>query len=147
MRRGPRNALLVLGALAGIVIAAAITIGTSQLVRQHIGLASEPLSAGSRLLPAAQRFARPQGDSDGSADRRAAGTRPKRSKGSPSPRAAGRASPPGTARAPAAVEAVAGELGGGGSPRARAGRGATSASGSARTDDRGDESASRARDD
>jgi len=36
----------------GVVVAAAITYGTSQLVRQHIGLASEPLTAGRTLLPA-----------------------------------------------------------------------------------------------
>jgi hypothetical protein len=47
--RGP--ALVLLAALAGIAVAAAVTWGTSQLVRQHIGLASEPLTAGSSLLP------------------------------------------------------------------------------------------------
>jgi hypothetical protein len=46
-----RTALLVLAALLGIALAAAITWGTSQLVRQRIGLASEPLTAGRRLLP------------------------------------------------------------------------------------------------
>lgn len=43
--------VVTLLALLGIVLAAAITWGTSQLVRQRIGLASEPLSAGQRLLP------------------------------------------------------------------------------------------------
>jgi hypothetical protein len=38
-------------ALLGIVVAAGVTWGTSQLVRQRIGLASEPLTAGQRLLP------------------------------------------------------------------------------------------------
>jgi hypothetical protein len=37
-------------AVLGIVLAAAITFGTSQLVRQHIGLASEPITAGRTLL-------------------------------------------------------------------------------------------------
>jgi len=48
-----RTLLVVLAAVLGIVLAAAITWGTSQLVRQHIGLASEPLTAGHRLLPSA----------------------------------------------------------------------------------------------
>jgi hypothetical protein len=51
MRALRRTAPLLLVALLGIVFAAAITLGTSQLVRQHIGLSSEPLTAGRRLLP------------------------------------------------------------------------------------------------
>lgn len=48
-----RRRLLAMGLLAvlGIALAAAITWGTSQLVRQRIGLSSEPLTAGQRLLP------------------------------------------------------------------------------------------------
>src|SRR5271166_5043779 len=46
-----RTVLVVVLAVLGIAVAAAITWGTSQLVRQRIGLASEPLTAGSRLLP------------------------------------------------------------------------------------------------
>jgi hypothetical protein len=45
-----RTVAVALLAALGIALAAAITYGTSQLVRQHIGLASEPLTAGSRLL-------------------------------------------------------------------------------------------------
>jgi nucleoid-associated protein YgaU len=45
-----RTVAVVLVAALGIALAAAITYGTSQLVRQHIGLAGEPLTAGSRLL-------------------------------------------------------------------------------------------------
>src|ERR1017187_2448281 len=45
--------LVAFVAVLGIAVAAAITWGTSQLVRQRIGLASEPLTAGRRLLPAA----------------------------------------------------------------------------------------------
>jgi hypothetical protein len=45
-----RTALVALVAVLGIVLAAAITYGTSQLVRQHIGLASEPITAGRTLL-------------------------------------------------------------------------------------------------
>jgi hypothetical protein len=41
---------VALVAVLGIVLAAAITYGTSQLVRQHIGLASEPITAGRTLL-------------------------------------------------------------------------------------------------
>lgn len=44
-----RAALLVLLAVLGIILAAAATWGTSQLVRQHIGLASEPITAGRQL--------------------------------------------------------------------------------------------------
>lgn len=46
-----RTALAVLLAILGIAFAAAVTWGTSQIVSQHIGLASEPLTAGSTLLP------------------------------------------------------------------------------------------------
>ncbi len=48
-----RTVLVVVLAVLGIAVAAAITWGTSQLVRQRIGLASEPLTAGRRLLPPA----------------------------------------------------------------------------------------------
>jgi hypothetical protein len=51
MRNPRRAALGVLLAILGIALAAAITWGTSQLVSQRIGLASEPLTAGSSLLP------------------------------------------------------------------------------------------------
>jgi hypothetical protein len=44
-----RTAFVALVAVLGIVLAAAITYGTSQLVRQHIGLASEPITAGRTL--------------------------------------------------------------------------------------------------
>ena len=43
----------MLAAVLGVAIAAGITWATSQLVSQHIGLASEPLTAGQRLLPKA----------------------------------------------------------------------------------------------
>jgi len=55
MNRTRHVAALLLAALAGIALAAAITLATSQLVRQHIGLASEPLGAGARLLPPSVR--------------------------------------------------------------------------------------------
>jgi hypothetical protein len=47
-----QTALWALVALLGIVLAAGITWATSQLTSQHIGLSSEPLSAGRRLAPA-----------------------------------------------------------------------------------------------
>jgi hypothetical protein len=46
-----KTAVVIVMALLGIVVAAGVTWGTSQLVRQRIGLASEPLTAGQRLLP------------------------------------------------------------------------------------------------
>ncbi len=46
-----RTAIWALAALLGIVLTAGITWATSQLTSQHIGLASEPLSAGSHLAP------------------------------------------------------------------------------------------------
>jgi hypothetical protein len=51
VNRAQKTAVVMLLALLGIVLAAAITWGTSQLGRQRIGLASEPLTAGQRLLP------------------------------------------------------------------------------------------------
>lgn len=47
-RRGVAVCLL---ALAGIALAAGITYGTSRLVRQRIGLSSEPITAGATLTP------------------------------------------------------------------------------------------------
>jgi hypothetical protein len=52
MSAARRTVLIGLAAVLGIALAAAITWGTSQLVSQRIGLASEPLTAGQRLLPA-----------------------------------------------------------------------------------------------
>jgi hypothetical protein len=52
MSASRRTVLVVVVAVLGIALAAAITWGTSQLVRQRIGLAAEPLTAGRRLLPA-----------------------------------------------------------------------------------------------
>ncbi len=46
-----RAAIWALGALLGIVVTAAITWGASRLTSQHIGLSSEPLSAGRSLAP------------------------------------------------------------------------------------------------
>ncbi len=46
-----RTAIWVLAAILGIVLAAGLSWATSQLTSQHIGLASEPLTAGQRLAP------------------------------------------------------------------------------------------------
>jgi hypothetical protein len=43
--------LWALAAVIGIALAAGISYATSQLTSQHIGLASEPLTAGRRLAP------------------------------------------------------------------------------------------------
>lgn len=51
MSANRKTAVVIVMALLGIVVAAGVTWGTSQLVRQRIGLASEPLTAGQRLLP------------------------------------------------------------------------------------------------
>ena len=46
-----KTLLWTLGALIGIVVTAGITWGTSKLTSQHIGLSSQPLSAGRSLAP------------------------------------------------------------------------------------------------
>ena len=50
MRR--RTALWALAAVLGLAIAAGISWATSTLTSQHIGLASEPVTAGRSLAPA-----------------------------------------------------------------------------------------------
>jgi len=42
-------------ALLGIVVAAAVAVAASKLVSQQIGLASQPISAGDALAPAAKQ--------------------------------------------------------------------------------------------
>jgi hypothetical protein len=46
-----KTALWALAAVLGIALAAGISFATSQLTSQHIGLGSEPLTAGRRLAP------------------------------------------------------------------------------------------------
>ncbi len=46
-----KTALWALAAVLGIVLAAGISFATSQLTSQHIGIGSEPLTAGRRLAP------------------------------------------------------------------------------------------------
>jgi hypothetical protein len=62
-------ALWGLAAMLGIALTAGITWATSQLASQHIGLSSEPISAGVRLAPTVSK----------SAQSRTVGSRPKRS--------------------------------------------------------------------
>ena len=44
-------ALWILGALAGVVLAAGVTYAASSLSTQRIGISSEPVSAGRELAP------------------------------------------------------------------------------------------------
>ena len=46
-------ALWILGALAGVVLAAGVTYAASSLSTQRIGLSSEPINAGRELAPRA----------------------------------------------------------------------------------------------
>ena len=46
-------ALWILGALAGVVLAAGVTYAASSLSTQRIGLSSEPVNAGRELAPRA----------------------------------------------------------------------------------------------
>jgi hypothetical protein len=50
-----------LAAVAGVVVAVAISYAASTLSSQHVGLSSEPLTAGDRLVPRVTRtpIARP----------------------------------------------------------------------------------------
>jgi hypothetical protein len=49
-----RTVLWVLLAVLGLVVAAGVTAAASRLSSQHVGLSSEPLSAGQRLAPEAR---------------------------------------------------------------------------------------------
>ena len=55
MNRARRDTTVAFAAIVGIALAATITWGTSQLVSQRIGLASQPLTAGRGLLPSSSR--------------------------------------------------------------------------------------------
>jgi hypothetical protein len=50
---------LALAALAGLLLAVAVTYVASTLSSQHVGLSSEPLTAGEQLVPRAASPARP----------------------------------------------------------------------------------------
>ena len=59
--RLPATAKWIGLALLGLVIAAAVALAASHLASQQIGLASEPISAGDALAPAAQTSHRGRG--------------------------------------------------------------------------------------
>lgn len=128
---GARRALtLALVAVLGIALAAAITWGTSQLVRQRIGLASQPLTAGSRLLPPVARRAT---TSRTPAPAAPGFPRSQPTQEAPPPAASAPNTPSVPAEAPAAsgeIERPARSTGGTG-----AGEGGDTGSGSARRDD------------
>jgi hypothetical protein len=63
-------------ALLGVVLAAGIALAASRLASQPIGLAGEPVSAGSELAPASAPAATPAKDRDRDRDRTS--TRPAR---------------------------------------------------------------------
>ncbi len=96
-----RGVVIAMIAILGISIAAFVTWGTSQLVSQRIGLASEPLTAGRRLLPPLGASAAP-----GSATRSQQGSRSSRARGR-----SGLKSPAVTTPAPGAVGTPAGATG------------------------------------
>jgi hypothetical protein len=60
----------VLLALAGLVVAAAVSVAASQLVSQRIGLAAAPVSAGKELAPQHDSGNAGQGGGDAQAHRR-----------------------------------------------------------------------------
>jgi hypothetical protein len=99
MTQRRRQAVIALLAVLGVVLAAAITYGTSQLVRQRIGLASEPLSAGQTLVV------------------RTPATRPR----GPAPRGAGRTTRTSSPSAPAPAGGSGSAAGQGPSTQARSG--------------------------
>jgi hypothetical protein len=54
-----RTAVWTVAAIAGLVLAAALTTAASTLSNQRVGLSSEPLSAGSSLAPTETATPRP----------------------------------------------------------------------------------------
>ncbi len=54
-----RTAVWTVAAIAGLVVAAALTTAASTLSNQRVGLSSEPLTAGSALAPTATARPRP----------------------------------------------------------------------------------------
>ena len=106
-------ALWILGALAGVVLAAGVTYAASSLSTQRIGLSSEPVNAGRELAPARRppRAPRPPRRPRSRSRRRSGGARPT-------------ATPPPTATAvPTAVPTVDDHGGGGGDDSGGGGRG------------------------
>ena len=75
-------ALWILGALAGVVLAAGVTYAASSLSTQRIGLSSEPVNAGRELAPRAAATRTPPATPS---------PKPKRKKRRPKPTATPRA--------------------------------------------------------
>ena len=103
-------ALWILGALAGVVLAAGVTYAASSLSTQRIGLSSEPVNAGRELAP------------------RATATRTPTSTPTPKPKKKKRPKPTATPRpaataVPTAVPTVDDHGGGGGDDSGGGGRG------------------------
>ena len=63
-------ALWILGALAGVVLAAGVTYAASSLSTQRIGLSSEPVNAGRELAPRATATRTPTATPKPEAERR-----------------------------------------------------------------------------
>jgi len=57
-------ALWILGALAGVVLAAGVTYAASSLSTQRIGLSSEPVNAGRELAPHPHLHADPEAEEE-----------------------------------------------------------------------------------
>jgi hypothetical protein len=106
-------ALWILGALAGVVLAAGVTYAASSLSTQRIGLSSEPVNAGRELAPRATATRTPTSTPT---------PKPKRKKKKRRPKPT--ATPRATATAvPTAVPTVDDHGGGGGDDSGGGGRG------------------------
>jgi hypothetical protein len=107
-----RRLLWILGALAGVVLAAGVTYAASSLSTQQVGLSAEPPSAGADLAPAATAPPTP----------RPRATRTPRPKRTPTPRPRATSTPAPVITAVPTVDDHGGESGDDSSGRGR-GRG------------------------
>ena len=96
-------ALWILGALAGVVLAAGVTYAASSLSTQRIGLSSEPVNAGRELAPRATATRTPTATPSPKPKKK------KRRRPQPTPTPQATATP-----APTAVPTVVDDHGGGG---------------------------------
>ena len=97
-----RRLLWILGALAGVVLAAGVTYAASSLSTQQVGLSAEPPSAGADLAPSATATATPR-------PTRTPSPRPRRT---PTPRPRATSTPAPAATAAPTVDDHGGESGG-----------------------------------
>ncbi len=108
-------ALWILGALAGVVLAAGVTYAASSLSTQRIGLSSEPVNAGRELAPRATATRTPTATPT---------PKPKKKKKRPKPTATPRPTATTVPTAvPTAVPTVDDHGGGGGDDSGGGGRG------------------------